>query len=502
MQYGKCDHGSVYGESDSRLHRVVPQVGTCTSHGELTLKQATGRYDRQMRIPGWSQLKLKRARVFIAGMGALGNEVAKNLALAGVGNLLLLDFDRVEYTNLNRTVLFSTKDVGSPKVVAASKSIRRLNPLAKVTAYKTTLQNLLKRQQGVLSRASILIGCLDNREARFILNHLSVKHRIPYVDGGMLNAMGSVRVSIPPYTPCMECGTPQSTYAQIGQRYRCEDIVYEDLTVKQMAVRHPTISTVTSVTAAIQSHEAMKILLGIDLFRSTGIWAEGTGKPVENEIQYDCRTNGFLIQSFHKDIECYVCGTRGTSIDPVKSIMLQVAPGDKITVLHAKVQSALNTEFSLAKGLKPFPERANIIPETRNLLQRLVHLQRLVAKSSLSESETRESYRILQGCLESSVVARAQDTLRRGIPFDRNDIVAAINMTKDAVSSLESRTHPFSPDYSSTLLEITNRIPRILNYAGDDLTVEECQLKDRDVLCAIRHPESRLHDIALEVALA
>jgi hypothetical protein len=268
-----------------------------------------------------------------------------------------------------------------------------------------------------------------------------------------------------------------------------------------MTVRHPTISTVTSVTAAVQSHEALKILLGIDLFRSTGIWAEGTGKPVENEIQYDCRTNGFLIQSFHRDIECYVCGTRGTSIDPVKSIMLQVAPGDKITVLHAKVQSALNTEFNLTRGLKPFPERANVIPETRNLFQRLVHLQRLVAKSSLSESETRESYRILQGCLESTAVTRAQDTLRRGIPFDRNDLVATVNKTRDAIGSLESRNYRFSPEYSTTLLEIANTITRILNHVGDDLTVEECQLKDRDVLCAIRDKRGRPHDVALEIVL-
>jgi molybdopterin/thiamine biosynthesis adenylyltransferase len=434
-------------------------------------------------------------------MGALGNEVAKNLALAGVGNLLLLDFDRVEYTNLNRAVLFSTKDVGSPKVVAASKSIRRLNPLTKVIAFKTTLQNLMKRQYRVLSKASILIGCLDNREARFILNHLSVKHRVPYVDGGMLNAMGSVRVSIPPYTPCLECGAPPSTYAQIGQRYRCEDVVFEDLTMKQMTVRHPTISTVTSVTAAIQSHEALKILLGVDLFRSSGTWPEGTGKPVENEVQYDCRTNGFLVQSFHRDIECYVCGTRGTSIDPVESIVIQVAPGDKVTALHAKVQSALNTEFNLTRGLKPFPERANVIPETRNLFQRLVHLQRLVAKSSLSESETRESYRILQGCLESSAATRAQDIVRRGISFDRSDLVASISKTRDAIGSLESRNCRFSLEYSSNLLEIANLITRILNHVGDDLTIEECQLRDQDVLCAIRHQAGRLGDTAVEVML-
>jgi molybdopterin/thiamine biosynthesis adenylyltransferase len=466
------------------------------------LKQTKNRYDRQIRIPGWNQFKLKQARVFIAGMGALGNEVAKNLALVGVGNLLLLDFDRVEYTNLNRTVLFSTEDVGLPKVLAAAKSIRRLNPLIRVTTFNTTLQDLLYRRLRTLNKMDLFIGCLDNREARFILNHLSVKNRIPYVDGGMLNAMGSVRVSIPPYTPCLECGIPQSTYAQIGQRYRCEDVVFEDLTARQMTIRHPTISTVTSVTAAVQSHEALKILIGIDLFRSAGIWPEGTGKPVENEVQYDCKTNGFLIQSFHRDIECYVCGTRGTSIDPVKPIILQAASKDKIREVLDRIQSVLGAkEFSLVNGLKPFPERANVVLEIRNLFQGLVHLQRLVAKSGLSESKTRELHRILQGCLESSVVGGAQETVRLGIPFDRKSIVAALNKTRDTASLLRLTTHQLLPEYSSALLEINNRITRILNYVGDDLTVEECQLKDRDVLCAIRNREGRLQDVALEIAL-
>ena len=371
LRYGECDSWNADCGSSSHLQesKLHPDPGAW--RGKFRLKRTKNRYDRQMRIPGWNQLKLKQARVFIAGMGALGNEVAKNLALAGVGNLLLLDFDRVEYTNLNRTVLFSTKDVGLPKVLAAAKSIHRLNPLTRVTAFKMTLQDLVRRRLRTLSKMDMLIGCLDNREARFILNHLSVKNRIPYVDGGMLNAMGSVRVSIPPYTPCLECGIPQSTYAQIGQRYRCEDVVFEDLTARQMAIRHPTISTVTSVTAAIQSHEALKILIGIDLFRSAGIWPEGTGKPVENEIQYDCKTNGFLIQSFHRDIECYVCGTRGTSIDPVKPIMLQAAPKDKIREVHDRIRSVLDTsEFSLVKGLKPFPERANVDPGNKEPIPR------------------------------------------------------------------------------------------------------------------------------------
>jgi molybdopterin/thiamine biosynthesis adenylyltransferase len=455
-----------------------------------------------MRIPGWDQSKLTRARVFIAGMGALGNEVAKNLALAGVGNLLVLDHDRVEYTNLNRAVLFFADDVGSYKVKAASRTLHRLNPAMRITAFNETLQKLLERSPKMLRTVDLLVGCLDNREARFILNHVSVAHRIPYVDGGMLNAIGSVRVSIPPYTPCLECGIPQSTYAQVGQRYRCEDVVFEDLTAKQMAVRHPTISTVTSVTAAIQSHEVLKILLGLDLFRTRGTWAEGTGKPVENEIQYDCRTNSFLTQLFHKDPECYVCGTHGSSIDPVKPALLRVAPRERIADFLGKVDSVLNTnEFDLVKGLKPFPDRSLVTMEGRNLFQKLFHLSRLAASRALDEFDARESFRMLRECLESSAVRRTQDMLRWGIQFRNDELVATLCMVRDAVNSLDLRTRPPSPDCLTTVLEINDMINGILNLTGNDLTLEECRLKNGDILCAIRHRENRLCDTAIEVTL-
>jgi molybdopterin/thiamine biosynthesis adenylyltransferase len=453
-----------------------------------------------MRIPGWNQSKLKRARVFIAGMGALGNEVAKNLALAGVGSLLVLDFDCVEYTNLNRTVLFTDDDVGSPKVKAAAKSIHRLNPSTKVTTFNQTLQELKERSPTVVQSADLLVGCLDNREARFILNHTSVGHRIPYVDGGMLNAMGSVRVSVPPYTPCLECGIPQSTYAQIGQRYRCEELVFDDLTLKQMAVRHPTISTVTSITAAIQSHEALKILLGLELFRSRGIWPEGTGKPIENEIQYDSKTNSFLTQSVHRDIECYVCGTRG-ALDPVRSIMLRVASGDRIRDLLAKASSLLrNKRVSLVRGLKPFPDRTAATSGIRNLLQRVNHLSRLFAKSTLNRPEAQEGYRILHTFLESNDARSAQDSLRQGIPFRPDDSKAFVNMMRDAVESTASKTSLTDPEYSGIIAEIRESSAHTLELLGDDLTVREWGLRDKDILCAIRG-QNRLRDAAVEIAL-
>jgi molybdopterin/thiamine biosynthesis adenylyltransferase len=464
------------------------------------LKRIASRYDRQARIPDWDQSRLKRARVFVAGMGALGNEVAKNLALAGIGNLQLLDFDRVEHTNLNRTVLFSAEDVGSPKVRAASRSIRRINPSTSVTVFDETLQELVKGQGRALRSVDLLVGCLDNREARFILNHLSVAHRIPYVDGGMLNAMGSVRVSVPPYTPCLECGVPNSAYAQIGQRYRCEDLVFDDLTVQQMAVRHPTISTVTSVTGAIQAHEALKILLGIDLFRSTGRWAEGTGKPIENEIQYDCRTNSFLVQSFHRETGCYVCGTEGISIDPVKPISISVTSGDKVADITKKVQSMLGTwSFNLVRGLRPFPDRTTAVVEARNLFQKLQHLSRLVAKSGPNRADAQECYRIIRACSESSTITKAQDVLRKGIPFRPDSLLAAIDAVRNAVESISSKAGALAPECFPTIKEIRENIGRTLTFLSDDLPAEKCQLKDKEILCAVRHRQTRFHDVAVEV---
>jgi molybdopterin/thiamine biosynthesis adenylyltransferase len=464
------------------------------------LKRIADRYDRQARIPEWDQSRLKRAKVFIAGLGALGNEVAKNLALAGIGNLQLLDFDRVEYTNLNRTVLFSAEDVGSPKVRAASRSIRRINPSISVTAFHEKLQELVEGHGRALQTVDLLVGCLDNREARFILNHLSVAHRIPYVDGGMLNAMGSVRVSVPPYTPCLECDVPQSAYAQIGQRYRCEDLVFDDLTLQQMGVRHPTISTVTSITGAIQAHEALKILLGIDLFRSTGRWAQGTGKPIENEIQYDCRTNGFLIQSVHRETRCYVCGTEEISIDPVKPISISIASGNKLGDIIRKTQSMLGTwSFNLVRGLRPFPDRTTAIVQARNIFQKLQHLMRLVAKSGSDGSCAQECYRIIRACSESSKVRKAQDALRKGIPFHPNSLVAAMDAVRYAIESISSRASALAPECLLTIIEIRESIGRTLSLLNDDLPVEMCQLKDKEILCAIRHRQTRLHDVALEV---
>lgn len=92
------------------------------------------RYDRHHSIDWWNQNKLKDSKILVAGAGALGNEVLKNLAMLGVGNITIIDFDTVSITNLTRSVLFRESDVGLSKVEVARKKALEINPEINIQA--------------------------------------------------------------------------------------------------------------------------------------------------------------------------------------------------------------------------------------------------------------------------------------------------------------------------------------------------------------------------------
>ena len=94
-------------------------------------KDERKRFDRQLRLPGWNQKALKDSIVLIVGVGGLGTEIAKNLAMAGVGTIHLIDLDIIEYSNLNRQILFSDADEGEPKAKVAARALEKINPYSK-----------------------------------------------------------------------------------------------------------------------------------------------------------------------------------------------------------------------------------------------------------------------------------------------------------------------------------------------------------------------------------
>lgn len=215
------------------------------------------RYARLRLIPWWDQPRLSRARILVIGAGALGNEVLKNLALVGVGTIYVVDFDRVEAANLTRSVLFRARDRGRPKAEVAAEAIRDLNPDVRVTACCGNV--LTDVGLGVFGDADVAIGCLDNREARLWVNRCCWKTGTSWVDGGIQEINGVVKVFTPPDSACYECAMTENDYRLINLRYSCPLLRQEDIA----AGRVPTAPTIASMIGGWQTQEALKLIHGM-----------------------------------------------------------------------------------------------------------------------------------------------------------------------------------------------------------------------------------------------
>jgi molybdopterin-synthase adenylyltransferase len=215
------------------------------------------RYARLRLIPWWDQPRLSRARILVVGAGALGNEVLKNLALVGVGTIYVVDFDRVEAANLTRSVLFRARDRARPKAEVAAQAIRDLNPDVQVAACCGNV--LTDVGLGVFRDADVAIGCLDNREARLWVNRCCWKTCTPWVDGGIQEINGVVKVFTPPDSACYECAMTENDYRLINLRYSCPLLRQEDVA----AGRVPTAPTIASMIGGWQTQEALKLIHGM-----------------------------------------------------------------------------------------------------------------------------------------------------------------------------------------------------------------------------------------------
>ena len=199
--------------------------------------------------------KVKNAKVLVAGAGALGNEVVKDLALFGIGHIYVVEFDQIEITNLTRSVLFREEDVHnhSYKAEIVAKRAMEINPQIKVTPI---VGNLFSEVGFGLYRAvDVVIGCLDSRLARYLLNRLCMRAGKTWIDGSIENLTGTVKV----YTPginCYECGLSREEFNIIMLRTGCADVVR----TQSSAGRVATTPISASIIGAMQVQEAMKIL--------------------------------------------------------------------------------------------------------------------------------------------------------------------------------------------------------------------------------------------------
>ncbi|MCP4663128.1 MAG: ThiF family adenylyltransferase [bacterium] len=194
---------------------AVPYTGTRASPANIraptgSLVPAPGgvsisendRYARHALIPGWQQQSLREARVVVVGMGAVGNEVTRVLAMAGVGAFVVCDPDRIETSNLSRTVLFRDNDIGRLKVEAAADALRRLVPGIEVDARPLPLVHGVGLAE--LRDASLVLACLDSRSAR-----LQLAGRYPARREGGSETLGPCNEPVvAEWNFCPHCGQP------------------------------------------------------------------------------------------------------------------------------------------------------------------------------------------------------------------------------------------------------------------------------------------------------
>ncbi len=232
--------------------------------------------------------KVKNARVLVAGAGALGNEVVKNLALFGVGHIYVVDFDQIELSNLTRSVLFREDDAYNHayKAEVVAKRAMEINPQIKVTPI---VGNLFSEVGfGIYRMVDVVIGCLDSRIARYLLNRLCMRAGKTWIDGSIENLTGAVRVFTPGIS-CYECGLSREEFNIIMLRTGCADVVRSQASAGRVA----TTPISASIIGAMQVQEAMKVI-HLDPDGDNSHFKTLQGKM----LRYEGMTNRTSIYSF------------------------------------------------------------------------------------------------------------------------------------------------------------------------------------------------------------
>lgn len=244
-------------------------------------------------ISPFRQDRIQAAHVMVVGCGALGNEVLKNLVLQGISHLLIVDFDRVEPDNLTRSVLFTTDDARSCryKVEAVTDSLRRMSPGIDVQsvigdiAYDVGL--------GVIRQMDVVIGCVDNRWARYCINRLCMRAGKSWVDGGIDGLEGTVRVFVPGEN-CYACNLGPEGLRDMSYRMSCAGTIRRNLETG----KSPTTAIAASVVGAVQVQEAMKLLHREEL--AQGLMTSLCGRMFYYEGQH-LSTKTVAFKAFDED---------------------------------------------------------------------------------------------------------------------------------------------------------------------------------------------------------
>ena len=243
------------------------------------------RYGRHLIMPEVGmdgQKKLKAASVLLIGAGGLGSPLGLYLAAAGVGRIGIVDFDVVDYSNLQRQVLYSTKDVGRPKLASAKERLEGINPFVKVETYEMHLSS--ENALGLFSSYDIIVDGTDNFPTRYLVNDACVITGKPNVYGSIFRFEGQVSVFATNDGPCYRCLYPEPPPP--GLVPSCAE--------------GGVLGILPGIIGTIQANETVKLIIG-------------KGEPLVGRLLlFDALKTKFRELKLRKNPDCPVCGEHRT----------------------------------------------------------------------------------------------------------------------------------------------------------------------------------------------
>jgi len=248
-------------------------------------KEEIQRYSRHLIMPEVGmdgQLKLARAKVLMIGAGGLGAPLGLYLAAAGVGRLGLVDFDVVDFTNLQRQITFSTSDIGRPKIEAAKDRLSSLNPQIQFDTYRTRLTS--ENALDLFRDYDIIVDGTDNFPTRYLVNDACVLLGKPNVYGSIFRFEGQATVFNYPGGPCYRCLYPEPPPP--GLVPSCAE--------------GGVLGVLPGIVGAIQAMETIKLILG-------------TGEPLAGRLLlFDALAMHFRELRLRRNPACPICGEHRT----------------------------------------------------------------------------------------------------------------------------------------------------------------------------------------------
>ena len=240
------------------------------------------RYSRQIMLPeidAEGQLKLAESTVLLIGLGGLGSAVSIYLTAAGVGHLILVDFDKVDLSNLQRQILHGTKDIGRLKIESAQDHLLSINPGVKLTLIDHALEKEELIEQ--MRLADVVVDGSDNFATRFAVNEASVATSTPLVSGAAIRFEAQISVFNPEdsTSPC----------------YRC--LYGESTDIDETCTANGVMAPLLGIVGSIQASETMKVIMGV-------------GQTLQGKLMlFDILNMEWHTAILHKNPDCPVCGS-------------------------------------------------------------------------------------------------------------------------------------------------------------------------------------------------